>query len=85
MSDPTDPSGIGGRNREKSVMSQVAEAETGGPKHPAATPSNPTNTRPAPAPASSFAPRRVVNDDGTMPKYNEAAYGSPIEGNAASK
>lgn len=76
MSDPTDPSGIGGRNREKSVMSQVAQAETGGPAHPAATPSNPTNTRPAPAPASSFAPS---GDKGPR------VYGSPIEGAEASK
>jgi hypothetical protein len=76
MSDQTDSSGVGGRNREKSIMSQVAEAETGGPKHPAATPSNPTNTRPAPAPASSFAPS---DDKGSR------VYGSPIEGAEASK
>jgi hypothetical protein len=66
----SEPTGQGGKNREKSVMSQVAEAETGGPKHPAATPSNPTNTRPVPAPASSFAPS---GDKGPR------VYGSPIE------
>lgn len=72
----SDPTGVGGRNREKSIMSQVADAETGGPKHPAATPSNPTTTRRAPAAPSSMAPS---GDKGSR------VYGSPIEGNSASK
>jgi hypothetical protein len=67
--------GAGGKAREKNIMSQVDDA-VGGPKHPAATPTNPTTTRRAPAPASSFAP----SDD-----KGPRVYGSPIEGNEASK
>lgn len=70
-----DSSGKGGRTREASVMNAVDDAVTGGPAHPAATPSTPTNMR-MPAKPSSFAPSGTPG-----PKV----FGSPIEGNAASK
>lgn len=74
-----DSSGIGGRVRETKVMKAVDDAAgSNGKAHPAATPSSPTNTRP-PARPSSFAPSE--DDD----KPRNRVYGSPIEGNAASK
>lgn len=74
-----DASGKGGRVRSAKMMQQVDDiAGPGGPAHPAATPSSPVNTRP-PAKPSSFAP----SDDDEKPKSR--VYGSPIEGNAASK
>lgn len=73
-----DSSGKGGRVREAKTMRAVDDAAgPGGPPHPATTASNPTNTRP-PARPSSFAPSE---DDTPRAKV----YGSPIEGNAASK
>jgi len=70
------PSGIGGRQREATMMANV-DKMAGGPAHPAAT-------APAPAPkavvhpaASSFAP--------AAPTPGPKVFGSPIEGNAASK
>jgi hypothetical protein len=72
-----DSSGKGGRTREATVMNAVDDAVTGGPAHPAATPSNPVNTRP-PATPSSYAPS-------DSPTPGPRVYGSPIEGNAASK
>lgn len=73
-----DSSGKGGRMREAKTMQTVDDmAGNGGPAHPAATPSTPVNTRP-PAKPSSFAP----SDN---PTPGPRVYGSPIEGNAASK
>ncbi len=74
--DSGNASGIGGRTREATIDKAVdAAAGPGGKSHPAATPQNPTNTRP-PAKPSSFAP-----SGDTGPRV----YGSPIEGNAPSK
>lgn len=77
---PSNPSsGAGGRTRESVIMGNVDKMAGGGgkataaPVHPAAT----TAAASAPKP-SSFAPRAV---DGNATRV----YGSPIEGNAASK
>lgn len=73
---PGDVSGKGGRARETNVMSQVDEAVTGA--HSATAPTSqggPVQAKVHPA-ASSYAPGPAVTSH---------VYGSPIEGNAASK
>ena len=71
-----EPLKINGRGRTAQNMQTVDDMSgPGGPAHPAATPTTPTNMKPPPTP-SSYAP-----SGDTGPRV----YGSPIEGNAASK
>lgn len=70
------PLSINGKTRTAQNLDTADNIE-GGPAHPAATPSVPVNTRP-PAKPSSYAPSDA-------PTSGPKVYGSPIEGNAASK
>lgn len=75
----SDPSGWGGRVREQKIMDTV-DKMSGGGAHPAASPTAPASVgfKAHPA-ASSYAP-----SDGE-PSPGPHTYGSPIEGNEASK